>query len=70
MRLTIKNPETDRLARELATATGESITAAVTEAVRERLQLVRSELDADGDLRSTAGRRPAVPERDPTRGQR
>ena len=37
MALSIKNPEADRLARELAAATGESITAAVLAAIRERL---------------------------------
>ncbi len=37
MALSIKNPETERLARELAQATGESLTEAVTKALRERL---------------------------------
>jgi len=37
MSLNIKNEEADRLARELAELTGESVTAAVTEALRERL---------------------------------
>jgi antitoxin VapB len=37
MSLNIKNPETYRLVKELADATGESMTTAVTEAVRERL---------------------------------
>ncbi len=37
MSLNIKNEEADRLARELADLTGESVTAAVTEALRERL---------------------------------
>ncbi len=40
MSLNIKNEETHRLARELAARTGESVTAAVTQAVRERLQRV------------------------------
>ncbi|MFP5335332.1 MAG: type II toxin-antitoxin system VapB family antitoxin [Actinomycetes bacterium] len=38
MSLNIKNPETERLARELAAVTQESVTAAVTVAVRERLE--------------------------------
>jgi antitoxin VapB len=42
MSLNIKKEETYRLARELAALTGESITAAVTEAVRERLDRVKS----------------------------
>lgn len=37
MALSIKNPETERLARELARRTGESITEAITAALRERL---------------------------------
>lgn len=37
MALSIKHPEADRLARELARATGESLTEAVTKAIRERL---------------------------------
>lgn len=39
--LNIKDPETDRLARQLAEATGETITGAVSSAVRERLIRVR-----------------------------
>jgi antitoxin VapB len=38
MSLNIKNKETYELARELAKLTGESITTAVTESVRERLE--------------------------------
>jgi antitoxin VapB len=37
MALNIKNPETERLARELARVTGESLTEAVTKALRDRL---------------------------------
>ena len=43
MALNIKNEETHRLVRELAECTGETMTAAVTAAVRERLERVRSE---------------------------
>lgn len=43
MSMNIKNEETHRLARELAALTGESMTAAVAEAVRERLERVRRE---------------------------
>ena len=43
MGLNIKNAETYRLVQELAALTGESMTAAVTEAVRERLNRVRRE---------------------------
>ncbi len=41
MALNIKDERADRLARELAAETGESITAAVTVAVRERLERLR-----------------------------
>lgn len=37
MALSIKHPEADRLARELAARTGETLTEAVIEALRERL---------------------------------
>ena len=37
MALSIKHPEADRLARELANSTGEGITEAVIKALRERL---------------------------------
>lgn len=41
MALSIKDRDADRLARELAKATGETITKAVTAALRERLARVR-----------------------------
>ena len=41
MALSIKTQEADRLARELATQTGESLTTAVTIALQERLDRVR-----------------------------
>lgn len=48
MALNIKNPEAQRLSHELAGLTGESLTAAVTVAVRERLErLQREQLSAD-----------------------
>ncbi|MBW3629226.1 MAG: type II toxin-antitoxin system VapB family antitoxin [Gemmatimonadetes bacterium] len=37
MALSIKNPEAERLARELARVTGESLTTAVTRALHDRL---------------------------------
>ena len=37
MALNIKNPETHRLAQELAASTGGTLTDAVTEALKERL---------------------------------
>ena len=41
MTLNIKDAETDRLARALAAETGESLTAAVAVALRERLERIR-----------------------------
>jgi hypothetical protein len=41
MRLHISNPETNKLARLLAKETGETITAAVIQALRDRLESVR-----------------------------
>jgi antitoxin VapB len=41
MSLNIKNKEAHRLAQELANITGESLTTAVTEALRERLERFR-----------------------------
>jgi antitoxin VapB len=41
MAMNIKNPETQRLVEELAANTGESLTAAITVAVRERLERLR-----------------------------
>jgi antitoxin VapB len=43
MGLNIKNEETYRLIQKLAEQTGESMTTAVTEAVRQRLERVRQE---------------------------
>lgn len=43
MGLNIKNDETHRLAEELARLTGESMTAAVTTALRDRLEKVKRE---------------------------
>jgi antitoxin VapB len=41
MVLSIKSDEANQLARQLARETGESLTAAVTEALRDRLAAVR-----------------------------
>jgi antitoxin VapB len=48
MPLSIKDPETDRLARELSQATGESLTNAVAIALRERLERVRGRASGPG----------------------
>ena len=43
MAMNIKNPETQQLARELVELTGETVTTAVTVAVRERLDRLRAD---------------------------
>ena len=46
MALNIRNPETERLAKELARLTGETKTEAVTRALRDRLARLRRERSA------------------------
>lgn len=41
MSLNVKNPEAHRLAQAIAKATGETLTSAVTEALRERYERLR-----------------------------
>jgi len=43
MPISLKSPETERLARTLADATGESITEAITRALEERLQRLEAQ---------------------------
>jgi antitoxin VapB len=47
MGLNVKNPEAHRLAQEVASLTGESLSTAVTEALRERLARLRRERGGD-----------------------
>jgi antitoxin VapB len=47
MSMNIKSEEAHRLAKQLAKLTGESLTTAITEAVRERLSRVGSERGRD-----------------------
>lgn len=50
MALSLKNPETERLAKELAEITGESITLAITIALKERLDQLEKEKKREGRL--------------------
>jgi len=50
MALSIKTDEADRLARTLARLTGETMTEAVTVALRERLARARARRQAAADL--------------------
>jgi antitoxin VapB len=47
MSMNIKNKEASRLTRQLTKLTGESLTTAITEAVRERLDRLRRERGTD-----------------------
>ena len=47
MSMNIKNREAYRLTKQLAKLTGESLTTAVTEAVRERFERIRRERGVD-----------------------
>lgn len=42
MALSVKDPEADRLAREIANRTGETLTGAIVVALRERLARLRA----------------------------
>lgn len=67
MALNIKDPETDRLVRRLADATGESITSAVAIAVQERLERVQGVSRRDRlveDLNAISRRCAALPDLD------
>jgi antitoxin VapB len=68
MALNIKDEAADRLARELAAETGESITTAVTIAVRERLERLRGAVPRERrrhELMKISERSSRLPIRDP-----
>jgi antitoxin VapB len=51
MGLNIKNPTVERLAKELAAETGETMTSAIQTALEERLQRLRRERDVEERIR-------------------
>jgi antitoxin VapB len=55
MALSIKTEDADRLARQLAAITGETMTEAVTRALEERLERLRREQGADKDIAERVG---------------
>ncbi len=64
MALNIKDPQADRLARALSSLTGESLTTAVTNALRERLDRLRGRphgQDLAAELDAIAVRCAALP---------
>lgn len=71
MALNIKDDQADRLVRELAAETGESITTAVTIAVRERLERLRGGVPSQqraralGRIAERSAARPLRDERSP-----
>lgn len=64
MVVNIKDPDADRLIRELAALTGESLTDATRHAVQERLDRLRRRPGRDTDLRAIIARGRARATRD------
>ena len=67
MAISIKDPETDRLARTLAAATGESLTTAIRRALEERLEreAQRSRRGIAAEIRRIQERLARLPVLDP-----
>lgn len=67
MAISIKDAETDRLARALAEATGESLTTAIRRALEERLQREqrRTQLPVAAEIRRIQERLARLPLLDP-----
>jgi antitoxin VapB len=67
MALSIKHPEADRLARELADTTGETLTEAIINALRERLRREQGRVRPPrlrDDIRAIRHRCAALPVKD------
>jgi antitoxin VapB len=71
MALSVKNPEADRLAREVARLTGESLTEAVIRSLAERLERERRKRTQESAsaviarIRERLSRAPVLDDRDP-----
>lgn len=65
MALNIKDPEADRLARELAARTGETITQAVVTALRERLkrETIKAPIRLEDEIMEISRRASRLPRR-------
>lgn len=65
MALNIKDPEADRLARELSKRTGESLTQTVIKALRERLKRegAKAPLSLKDEIMSISRRAASIPRR-------
>ena len=56
MAFSIRNPEAEAMAREIVSLTGETLTAAVTHALNDRLSLLKSRQPHDKEARLRAMR--------------
>ena len=68
MALSIRNPNAEKLARELATESGETITQAITIAIEERLERLRGRSTATDlfeEILKISKRCSAIPDQDP-----
>ena len=72
MALNIKDPEADRLARELAARTGETITQTVVASLRDRLkrETAKSALGLKDEIMDISRRAAALPAAPPARPRR
>ena len=67
MALSIKNPQTERIAREVAAETGENITQAIYIALEERLERIRGRVktpDMAADIMNISKRCSRLPDHD------
>ena len=67
MALSIRNPKTEKLAREIAAESGETITQAITRALEERLERLRGRsttTDLVEEILKISERCSAIPDRD------
>ena len=60
MAISLKDPEADRLAREVAARTGETLTAAVIVALRERLARLKGQSPPPAVARRASRHRPTL----------
>ena len=68
MALSIHNPKAEKLARELAAKSGETITQAIVTALEERLvrmQGKKEPMDLAEEIMKIAGRCSRIPDKDP-----
>ena len=73
MALSIKNPQAEKLARQLAAESGETITQVIIRALEERLERVRGRRRADDlfqEIMAISKRCQALPDLDPRRPEK